>query len=201
MRLAIGAPTRDMVPASFAVDLAELFAFTKAFGPFEDVTVHYVASSYIHAGQERVLHDVIESWGATHVLWLESDMSFPKDAAIRLAEHNLPFVGCNAVMRHFPIRFTAVRDGERIPTLPESSGLEAVDACGLAVTLMRTDIVQRLERPWFRHEESDDSHDVIFCRRVKELGYEIWIDHDLSKEVGHIGQHTFRPAHFAAVSV
>ena len=206
MRLAIAAPTRDLVPASFAVDLAELYAFTRQLGPFEDVTIHFVASSYIHAGQERVLDDVITKWRATHVLWLETDMAFPKDAAIRLAQHNLPIVATNAVMRHYPIRFTAIKDGRRIDTTQESSGLEAVDACGLAVMLMRTDVVAALEKPWFRHEwdeqaQGEVGHDAVFCRRLREAGHRIYIDHDLSKEIGHIGLHTFRPGRLAAVPV
>jgi len=203
MRLAIAAPTRDLVPASFAVDLAELYAFTLEFGPFEAVTIHFVAASYIHAGQERVLEDVITHWRATHVLWLETDMAFPKDAAIRLAQHNRPIVATNAVMRHYPIRFTAIRDGQRIKTAEKSTGLEEVDACGLAVMLMRTDVVDLLEKPWFRHEwngTEEVGHDAVFCRRLREAGQRIYIDHDLSKEIGHIGQHTFRP-HRSAVTV
>lgn len=199
MRLAITAPTRDMVPASFAVDLAEMYAFTRQFGPFEDVTIHFVASSYIHAGQERVLEDAIKHFGATHVLWLETDMAFPKDTAIKLAKHNRPIVATNAVMRHFPLRFTAIRDGKRVETTEASNGLESVDACGLAVMLMRTDVVSGWQKPWFSHEwdaetQSERGHDAVFCKRLKDAGHSIYIDHDLSKEIGHIGQFTYRPA-------
>jgi hypothetical protein len=205
MRLAIGAPTRDMVPASFAVDLAELYAFSKQYGDFEDVTINFVASSYIHVGAERFLAQAIRDWRATHVLWLETDMAFPKDAAIRLAKHKRPIVSTNPVMRHFPIRFTAIRNGKRIATTSESSGLEEVDACGLAVMLMRTDVVQNLEKPWFRHEwnegEHDIGHDAVFCYRLKQLGHRIFIDHDLSKEIGHVGNYTYRPSSDSAFSV
>jgi hypothetical protein len=204
VRLAIAAPTRDLVPASFAVDLAELYACTKQLGPFEDVTIHFVASSYIHAGQERVLEDVITHWRATHVLWLETDMAFPKDTALRLAQHQLPIVATNAVMRHYPIRFTAIKDGARIETRPDSRGLQEVDACGLAVMLMRTDVVRALDKPWFRHEwDGQDAvgHDAVFCRRLRDAGHRIYIDHDLSKEIGHIGLHTFRPSCRVALTV
>lgn len=199
MRLAITAPTRDLVPASFAIDLAELYAFSRQFGPFEDVTIHYVASSYIHAGAERCLEEVIRDWKATHVLWLETDMAFPKDAAVRLAQHKRPIVSTNAVMRHFPIRFTAIKDGKRLPTYPASTGLAEVDECGFAVCLMKTDVVDSLQKPWFRHEwnakgQYDVGHDAIFCRRLREAGHRIYIDHDLSKEIGHVGNYTYRPS-------
>lgn len=186
-----------MVPASFALRLAELVAFTRQYGPYEDVTVNFVASSYIHAGQEQALEEAI-GVGATHVLWLETDMGFPKDTAIRLTEHNRPVVATNAVMRHYPIRFTAIKQGHRLATEDESFGLEEVDECGLAVMLMRTDVVNNLTKPWFRHEYDHQTgreigHDAIFCRRLREAGHRIYIDHDLSKEIEHIGLHAFRP--------
>ena len=50
MHLAIGGPTRDSVPASFAVDVARLFAKTKERGPWPTVTIGFVAATYIHVG-------------------------------------------------------------------------------------------------------------------------------------------------------
>ena len=99
---------------------------------------------------------------------------------------------------------TAQRGGHRIHTTPASTGLDVVDSVGLAVCLMRTDVVADLPRPWFRHGLTatgvDLGEDITFCRALTQAGHAIWIDHDLSKEVGHIGQYTFRPA-AAAVPV
>jgi hypothetical protein len=101
--------------------------------------------------------------------------------------------------------FTAVRDGARIPTRPDATGLEAVDSVGLAVMLMRTDVVHGLARPWFQHgrtaEGADIGEDMLFCRALRAAGHEIWIDHDLSKEIGHVGQYTYRPAREVALAV
>jgi hypothetical protein len=40
----------------------------------------------------------------------------------------------------------------------------------------------------------------MFCRKLLAAGQDIYIDHDLSKEIGHVGQYTFRPD-CAAVAV
>lgn len=196
MHLAIGGPTRDVIPASFAVDLAQLYAKTKERGPWQTVTVGFVASTYIHVGREWFLEASIKH-GATHVLWIDTDMSVPQETAILLAGHELPIVGCNYVTRTGGDLFTAQRaDRTRVATTENSTGLEAVDAIGFGCVLMRADVVADLARPWFRHglndQGGDIGEDIMFCRALRAAGHEIYIDHDLSKEIGHVGQHTYR---------
>jgi hypothetical protein len=197
MRLAIGGPTRDSVPAAFAVDVAQLYAYTRERGPWgTDVTVGFVASTYIHVGREWFLEASLKQ-GATHVLWLDTDMSFPRETAVLLSMHDTAVVGCNYRVRQASGLFTAQRDdGTRISTTDTSTGLEAVDAVGFGVLLMRTDIMPGLTRPWFRHglneAGGDIGEDIMCCRKIRQGGHEIYIDHDLSKEIGHIGQHTYR---------
>lgn len=202
MRLAIGGPTRDLVPASFAVDLAQLYAYTRERGPWKTVTVGWIASTYIHCGREFFLESSLKQ-GATHVLWLDTDMSVPPELAVRLAMHDTPVVACNYVTRDGSSRFTACREDKnllitgRVETRPESSGLEAVDAVGMGAMLMRTDILGRVQRPWFTHGRNpvtggDVGEDIVFCRALRAAGHTIYIDHDLSKEIGHIGQYSYR---------
>lgn len=196
MRLAIGGPTSDLVPASFAFDLSDLYAYTRECGPWgTNISVGLIQSTYIHVGRELFLEAAIKQ-GATHILWLDTDMSFPRSTAVLLAMHEQQIVGCNYTVRQPSGLFTARRNEERVPTLPQSTGLEAVDEIGFGVVLMRTDIVAKLHRPWFCHGRSDQGLDIgedyMFCRALRAVGHTIYIDHDLSKEVGHVGQHTYR---------
>jgi hypothetical protein len=195
MRLAIGGPTRDQVPASFAVDVAELYAYTRDMGPWgRNISIGWIASTYIHVGRELFLEAAIKQ-GASHVLWLDTDMSVPRTAAVQLFLHDQPIVGCNYRVRQPSGLFTAQRDNQRVPTLETSTGLEAVEAMGFGVVLMRTDLALDLPRPWFRHGQNaqggDVGEDIMFCRALREAGHTIYIDHDLSKEIGHVGQHTY----------
>jgi hypothetical protein len=194
-KLAIGGPTRDSVPASFAVDLAQLYATTRERGPWSIVTVGFLQSTYIHMGREYFL-EACERQGASHVLWLDSDMSFPPEAAIRLARHDQPVVGCNYVTRDGTGRFTARRDGQPVAPTAENTGLEAVDGLGFGVLLMRLDVVLGMPRPRFRHGlnaiDGDIGEDLMMCRALGAAGYTVYLDHDLSQEIGHIGQTIFR---------
>lgn len=195
MRLSIGGPTRDGVPASFAVDAAHLFAYTREVGPWgKNVTLDFVASTYIHVGREWFLEASLKQ-GATHILWLDTDMRLPRESAVLLAMHDLPIVACNYTVRQPSGLFTASRDGQRIPTRPQSTGLEEVEYCGMGVMLMRTDVVAGLPRPLFRHglneQLTDVGEDVVFCRTLRAAGHQVYIDHDLSKGVRHIGQYEY----------
>src|SRR4026207_283599 len=111
MRLAIGGPTRDLVPAAFAVDVAQLYAYTRERGPWgADVTVGFIASTYIHVGRELFLEASLKQ-GASHVLWLDTDMTFPRETAVLLAMHDTAIVGCNYPVRPPAGLFTAPRGG------------------------------------------------------------------------------------------
>jgi hypothetical protein len=195
MRLAIGGPTRDMVPASFATDFAHLFAYTREHGPWATVNDLFLGHTYIHGGREMVLEAAVKR-GVSHLLWLDTDMSFPRWAAVQLFAHNLPLVGANYRTRRQGLeKFTAQRNREHVVTSAESHGLEEVDAVGFGCVLMRMDIVSRLHRPWFRHGLNefggDIGEDIMFCQAVKATGHSVHIDHDLSKELGHVGHYTY----------
>src|SRR4030095_1261112 len=180
MRLAIGGPTRDTVPAAFAVDRAQLYAYTNERGPWQTVTVGFLTSTYIHVGRELFLEASLKQ-GATHVLWLGTDMSVPRETAVLLAMHEQPVVGCNYVVRQPSGLFTAQRDdGTRIPTTETSTGLETVGAVGFGCLLMRTDIMPGLSRPWFRHglnaQGGDIGEDIMVCRALRAAGHSLYID-------------------------
>jgi hypothetical protein len=136
--------------------------------------------------------------GFTHVLWLDTDMTFPRTAAVQLMAHQQAIVGCNYMSRRQGDSRPVARreDGTRVETTAASTGLEAVEATGFGVLLMRTDVVNGLGRPWFRHGLNefggDVGEDIMLCRGLRRAGYTVYIDHDLSKKVGHIGQYIYQ---------
>lgn len=198
MRLAIAVPANDHVSAIFANDLALMYAETRASVPA--VTLATMVGTFVHQARERLLDDVVNLWGATHVLWLDSDMTFPADAALRLLKHDVDVVAANYVTRVPPSRPTAVRDGQFISSR-NATGLEEVDAVGMGVFLMRADVVDLMPRPRFWYSTPTETEDVYFCRLLRKAGHKILIDHDLSKQVGHVGTHTYREARVAEAVV
>jgi hypothetical protein len=182
-------PALGNVPAVFANDLARLYAVTSAAVPI--CTLAMVIGTFVHQARETLLHDVVELWGATHVLWLDADMSFPPDAALRLIAHDRDVVAANYMTRTAHPKPTASRDGNPVFSHGER-GTEFVDHVGMGVFLMRASIVRNIPSPRFWYSTLTETEDVYFCRRLREAGHTIAIDHDLSNEVGHVGQYTYR---------
>jgi hypothetical protein len=189
VRLAIAVPARDTVPALFANDLARLYATTCGAVPL--VTLAMMIGTFVHQARETLLHDVISLWGATHVLWLDTDMTFPPDTALRLLSHDADVVAANYVSRTARPRPTAMRDGECVSSIG-ATGLEEVNHVGMGVFLMKASVVANIPSPRFWYSTETETEDVYFCRLLRAAGITISIDHDLSHEVGHVGQHTYR---------
>ena len=93
-------------------------------------------------------------------------------------------------------------NGERelVYTMPESTGLQEVGSVGMGVMLIKANVFAKLAEPWFetpwRHDKRGYiGEDVFFCKKAREAGFKIWIDHDVSKEIGHIGMFEFKHDH------
>jgi len=136
---------------------------------------------------------------ATHILFVDSDQSFPPDTLRRLLSWNVPVVGCNVAVKKFPSCPT-VREksadspkGTPIFTTEDSTGLQRVWRMGTGVMLVDMRVFAKLgEKPWFNllwHEEENDfeGEDWFFCRKVEAAGYFIYIDQGLSWQIGHLG--------------
>lgn len=93
-------------------------------------------------------------------------------------------------------------NGERelIWTMPESTGLQEIGSVGMGVMLIKKRVFAKLSEPWFetpwRHDKRGYiGEDVYFCNKARDAGFKIWIDHDVSKEIGHIGTFEFKHDH------
>jgi hypothetical protein len=201
MKVAIGFPSRDMVHAAWTLDLVQLVGRSMADGI--KLGAFNAEGTLICDQRVMLAQRAIES-NADAILWLDTDMRFPKDALIRLLAHDKPIVAANYVTRSVPPSPTArnYRDGQwwKVPTYRDSTGLEEVWAAGMGVMLVRTEVFKELNQPWFHIGYAKDGQivgeDVHFCVHAKDKGFQTWIDHDLSKEVRHLGLVEFAHENF-----
>lgn len=210
MRITVAIPTHENVPARFMYDLAQLSAYTVAALP-EDTQfgIAMVSGTYVHAARNE-LAQALPAEGVDYILWLDSDMSFPRDALVKLLRHKLPMVGINYAKRGVPSGFVAIKKvgvpGEPLRTLDDSTGLEEVEACGFGLVLMKVRALAGMPdpqvQPWFQNVYLGEGRwmgeDVHFCERFREAGNRIFVDHDLSKQCSHLGQFEYGLAHAAA---
>ena len=59
-----------------------------------------------------------------------------------------------------------------------------VDAVGFGALLMKMDVLDGMEFPWFKFD--DCGEDIYFCVRAKEHGFKVWLDP--TYVLGHIGE-------------
>ena len=204
-RLVVCLPQRDTVHCEYACSLARMMLYLGISNDgIDDVRMTRCGSSILPAVRQHLAERAIEESGATHLLWIDSDHTFPYDTAHRLLAHKRPWVGINATTRVPPIRPTALKKkGEPLETTKHSKGLERVWRMGFGIVLIEARVFQAMEKPWFDLEyvnfDPEPAHvgeDIYFCEKAKHAGFQPMVDHDLTKETAHIGSVAFDTAYW-----
>jgi hypothetical protein len=139
---------------------------------------------------------VLES-DATHLWFMDDDHAFAPSLLTRLLAHDEALVTPICLTRTYP--FQPVQYVEKIADalyLPvplgesEAEGLIEIQAGGCAGMLIRRDVIEAIEPPWF--EYTDRSEDIIFCEKAKAAGFKLHAD--LSCRLGHITTAVVEPA-------
>lgn len=207
-RILFAIPSHEHVPALFAHDLARVLAINamQIGRTIADCNLYLQMGTYVPVARQTLAEAALKG-NYSHIMWLDADMRFPKDTVARLLAHDADIVGANYSTRTIPPRFVAIKQvGDshkgivplRCVTLPPSTGLEEVEAIGFGVTLMKVDVLRKLHDPagtlghWFQTRWDDETQlhmgeDVYFCRLARRAGARVFVDHDLSKEVAHVG--------------
>jgi hypothetical protein len=201
--IAVCTPARDMVHTMFTYDLVNMVAY-HTLNTNDAVSLKISQGTLIANQRAELCLDAMHE-KCTHVLFIDSDMRFPQDMIERLLQHDLDIVATNCARRRMPTGPTAQiykENGERelVYTMPETTGLQEVGSVGMGVMLIKANVFATLSEPWFetpwRHDKRGYiGEDVFFCKKARDAGFKIWIDHDVSKEIGHIGMFEFKHDH------
>lgn len=191
-KIAVCVPTPSTINTWFAFDLLEAYSFHLMKSGDAMVPLFY-ESALLSQSRETLAERALDL-GATHILWLDSDMRLPKDLIVRLLEHDLMCVGANCSKRKEPVGPTAMDlDYTHIYPDPDKTGIQEVTMLGLAAVLMKTDLLKQLPKPWFLTPWIEEvgyyaGEDMYFCKKVLDNGFKLHVDHDVSWDIMHIGQ-------------
>ena len=180
--LLIAVPHSDsMVNMEWAIDFAGLWKRTPV-----KTKLLLLPEPQIDVARDKAAQISIEL-GATHLLFLDSDVHPPKDAIAKLMAHKLPIVSALYARRQNPswnqmlrrsgdgFRFTPIEEGTYEP-----GSLVECDAVGFGCVLIETHVFKTMERPWFRWSEyyaiGGISEDFNFCMKAKQSGFKIIVD-------------------------
>lgn len=196
----ISFPSGDIVHADFCARLSHLCLYSVARGLY--VGVHNIKTTEIDIARG------VQGWEAlrqkaSHILCLDSDMSFPPDTLARLLKHGKDIVGVTYCQRRTPRGLTheSLSGDYQLSADP----LCEVKSLGFGCILISTDVFRKVPRPWFqsiylggvddRGAEKHRSEDRAFCDRAREAGFKVWCDTVLSREVRHCGQFDYGLEH------
>lgn len=135
---------------------------------------------------------------ASHLLFIDTDQTYPKDTLHRMIKADKDVVACNIATKVIPSQPTArlydpanLSSGKRVYNTP-GKGLEKIWRVGCGVMLIRMKIFDRLGDDVWGNEFKPSARryqgeDWAFCEACERAHIDVWIDHDLSEEVKHWG--------------
>ena len=157
------------------------------------------SSSLVYDSRNMLANEAVEG-NFTHVLWLDSDMTFEPDLLTRLIKdvdekHDIvtalafarrqPFTPCiykSLVMNEEETKIDPFTD------YPKSELFEVV-ACGMAACLMKAEVFKTLQAEGEMRPFSPIyplGEDISFCVRAKQKGFSIFCDSSI--KVGHVAR-------------
>lgn len=197
-KLAVLIPCRDMLHSAHAHCLAAMIKLNTSSG----LDTHIVMdSSTVLLTQRQRLAIEAQNIGAEYMLWLDSDIAFPPTTALRLLSHQEPVVAANYIRRQLPakgVAYPKIGDWEKPLAFKPTSKLVPVEGIGMGCMLVKTSILDEIEKPWFAFHYTPESNDHLgedmdFCMKMAGAGYTVKVDTNLSMELRHLGTWAFGP--------
>jgi len=199
--VAICIPARGQMEVGTAFDLARMVNHI-ARNTEHEVNLYTSMGTLIFDQRNNMVESALEE-GADYVLFIDADMRFPKDTLERLIAHGKGIIGVNATTRSSPVKATAKTleieaDGTcnwKQISSKNKTGIQQADGIGCGVMLISKETLNAMVKPWFFFELLPENkllgEDIYFCIKAKDVGIDTFIDHDLSQEIGHVGNYTY----------
>lgn len=146
----------------------------------ENVRPHHRARNLCH-------REFLRS-GMSHLLFIDSDTIPPVDIIDRLLSHDVPVVAAvvQAWKEGGPVPMALRWDEQKGGYSPHyGKGLEAVDVCTLACTLIKREVMESASAGVFKFADDGDwdiagfGEDFVFCLAVQGMGYKMYADYDI----------------------
>ena len=187
-------PAMEMVNAEFAQHLAMAAANMVANGI--KINCAFNIGSVITIAR-RNLTDIFLKSDFDYAWWVDSDMKFPIDAPIKLLKRGVHLVGANYRRRRFPNPgFTGMMGSAgnftELVTDDNSPPMQQVDVLPHGMMLVHRSVYEKIPQPHYLQDYVPEinleiGEDIYFCNKAKQAGFEVWVDHELSREIAHIG--------------
>ena len=190
--VAVCIPSGEMVHADFMLSVLHLVQQARVDG--HRLSIVNSKSSLITQGRNLAVEAALKV-RAEWLMFLDSDMVFPADTVSRLLAHGQAIVGATYPRKGWPLAYIGTRL-EGTPLSLADTGLVEAARLPAGCLLLRADVFDRLQRPYFRcaYDEAAGvvlGEDFWFSDLVRSRGFSLWCDLDLSRQIAHLGLHRF----------
>lgn len=202
-------PTRSKPSQPFLDSLAASVPVLEAAG-WDHATVYEIGSPYISHARSKMLHKALAA-GATHVVFLDDDLSWQPDALLRLLEVNEPVVCGTYRFKKEPEEYMgacmAHDDGRPVAKMQDGQALVEMFSVPAGFLRVTREAVNDFIRAYpelcygeacaphvdlFNHGAHQGAwwgEDYAFARRWREKGGRIWCLPDL--QIDHHGDKAY----------
>lgn len=145
---------------------------------------------YTHSAENKLVKDFLAIPDATHLFLTEQDMILPDDTLIKLLELDKPIASGIYLLRDgfgqvclYKKVFT-LKDNP-VPHTPISVFPISTPFCideygggcpGVGCVLIRREVFEQIEFPWFDLKEGYYGSDMYFFTKVRDARIQVWID-------------------------
>lgn len=197
IKLHVSVPCLGGIKAETA---ASLLAFTQKTKYPHSIDIQ--KNTYIHYARNKAVMEAVKQ-GATHLMFVDSDMQFAPGDIDYLVEMNEDIIGGLYFGRVVPFPVAKMKHQTRNAmtnpiSLPEEEQFEVM-ALGTGFLLINMDVFKKMQPPFFFHSEPKDwgmeempfphneiGEDVSFCLKAREHGFKIIADQSLN--LIHVGE-------------
>lgn len=204
-RCIVAVPSGQHWLAQFGVDLINLFNYfpTARVAGYrsQELRLVNVRSSILSKNRLDAVK-AAKQYHATHILFIDTDHTFPKDLVQRLARPGYAVNAVNCVTKQIPACPTARKKsatdpkGEVVYSDVGDDSHEQVWRVGTGVMLIAMSVFDKIgmgvwDMKYLPEVDTYQGEDWSFCEACERAGIKIYVDHGLSREVGHVGNYEF----------
>lgn len=204
IRCCVGIPLKGHTPPDSYHNRMVMFqnlGFLEAKGKFLNEPVRFefefcaIGEVFIPFAREFICNHALET-NCDYVFMVDDDMMVDPQIFFKLQENDKDICTALAFTRnptHLPVAYQMVEGwdpvsrkefarSEHILNYPKNQ-LVRLDASGFGVVLIKTEVLKKMQKPWFMgsHGTGEDLH---FCLEARKYGFETWMDTRL--KTGHL---------------
>ena len=189
-KITIGIPTRGSIDIRTTKCLME-----NIVGLINDynIVLDFRIGTYVHQMRNDIVYSAIEN-NSDYIMFIDSDLEFPSYGIRKLLSLNKDVVGGCYNIKKLPPKGTVKGLDENgiICEKEMSKSLEKVYAIPTGFMLIKVSAIAFMPHPFDFDRYPNGmliGEDVNFCKRLNEMGREIWCDGSIP--IGHIGEYVY----------